>query len=224
MPVIAAAVGVLVIILIVVLAFLQYQLHLASSDPANNAKNVDPTHDLKFTFSKSVGSANVTLTPTTQGTVTTADNIVTFHPTTSLQASTAYTATVGNLTDMSGHQIKNATISFTTGFVDFNQLPASQQKANTDGIENKYPVTKYLPYSTLDYTITFKTDQNGNISYPVTLNVAPRYAGDPTYIPALQKAQAEVVTWIKSVGADPTKMDIIYNPNPTTGAYTPDSP
>jgi hypothetical protein len=200
---------------------------LISSDPSNGDTNVYLGTNLKFTFSKPLNSSTaerITFSPALKGIADVNGAVLTYKPTVSLDANTQYQVTISQPLDDTGESAKDVHITFKTGGTYFSDLPKSQQQAEkngTDSIQRDAPLTQYLPKKELDYTVNYKIEDNGSVTYQVALNVTPRYAGDPTYIPALKNAQTEALAWIKSVGFDPATLHIVYNPDPTTGVFTP---
>jgi hypothetical protein len=223
-----SALGIAAFVAIAIGLFIrQTQFRLISSSPASGATNIFLGNNLTFKFSEGLDpstTSDFSISPELKGVATVNGSTLMFAPTVSLSAQTTYTVTISHPLDSAGRSGSTVQISFTTGSAYYSALPKSQQQADkndTDAIQNQVPITQYLPQNALDYSINYTVSASGTITYMVTLNVIARYAGDPTYIPALKNAQTEALNWIKSVGGNPAMMNIVYNPDPNTGVYTP---
>lgn len=201
---------------------------VVESYPAEGSRTFKAYEDIVLTFNETPAADmvnQVKITPTVNGKASISGNKLTYTAFGGFKGSTEYTLSIDKPIDTKGNEGKPYTLHFSPVFVAFADLPKEEQQKQiqaTDRHEQTDPFTQFLPYDDdLDYSIDFKYDNQDHVVYMVTLNVAKLGSNDPTYIPALKNAKTKADNWIKSKGYDPNVLKPVYNPDPNTGAYTP---
>jgi hypothetical protein len=135
-----------------------------------------------------------------------------------LQIDKLYTVTINSITSKSGKTLTNQSFRFTTKNIPYNQLPKDQQQGiintqsySTNGQND--PILKYLPASSLHYTISAQfsndstTKNNLVLATQILLSQADLGSGEGNTIKSYEE---EATDYIKSLGFDVSKYDFKF--------------
>ena len=131
-----------------------------------------------------------------------------------------YTIVIDSIQDTKGDQIKHKSLVFTPKDISSDKLPEDQKQAllqrQTQYLESHYdPILSHLPHGNLDFNLTATSIVKSGkavvtlhaqlLLTEADLRIDPQAASD-TY-------KQEVITYIKSLGLDPTNYIIEYTIN-----------
>jgi hypothetical protein len=135
-----------------------------------------------------------------------------------LQIDKHYTVTINSITSKSGKTITNQSFHFTTKSITYNELPKDQQQGiinnqsySTNGQND--PILKYLPASSLHYTISAQfsndstTKNNLVLATQILLSQADLGPGEDNTIKSYEQEAAD---YVKSLGFDVSKYDFKF--------------
>ena len=201
------------------MAYDQTHLRVVSVSPKDNAK-ASTTDTIIFTFNHSLAQANdqkFRITPYVEGAVTIKNNILTFTPAFSYKFDQSYTASILSPISNKGLIGKDAKVAFNVTYVPFNKKSKAQQAtdiANTDSAFKNNPLAASLPYETTHFKLDYASGgDGGELVYILTLYAIINKPSDrPMYVDQLKRYKAEAFTYIRSKSADPTKLQINYEP------------
>lgn len=130
----------------------------------------------------------------------------------------SYVVTVKHIQSTKGKNLDNLTFRFTPQYIEFQNLPKSQQDTllknqdKTPAVNND-PIFNYVPHSTLDYNLTavVSNDSQGQstvgLQAQLLLSAADVNSGQDA---AVATYKQEVLDYLKSVGLNPDKYTITY--------------
>lgn len=191
---------------------------LVSSSPAGGDKPAATTASVSFTFNHPLDEAtlkNFTLSPTTKGRLYLEKNSIVFTPDL-LFNNVSYTATLSSAVSKSGKTSGPYSISFKTGYVDFNKMSeADQERAidSSDSLERNFPVVAVLPDETEQFSIQYSTVENNKLNVSITLyatlNRPEQY---DAYQATLKEAKQAALKFLTDNKGDLSKLNITYDP------------
>jgi hypothetical protein len=161
-------------------------------------------------------AVELTIEPSVSGAFTIADKTVTFTPEDAFQENEQYTLTIRNARVASDSKSHHTKETFTAAYVPYDKLSDAEkarQLQRTNPVQQKYPVTRDLPYVTstykMEYTPPFKKDD------PIIIRITPLISqsrGESTeqYQTRLLTIKDEVETYLTDKGHDPSTYYTYY--------------
>ncbi|HEV2412517.1 MAG TPA: Ig-like domain-containing protein [Candidatus Saccharimonadales bacterium] len=222
----AGVVGVFVLILIgySLRNVFRGPFYVVSTDPANKA-TLDIVSPVSITYNIPVASSttkNFSISPSVNGTLSTKGDTLTFTPKNNLKYHDQYTVIVSKATSANGkYTIGSYKLTFTAGYVNYNQLPKSQQQASnnaTDLLYRQFPITKFLPYQTVHYYIGFSGETDGKLDLQIQLFALYINNNVSMYQQDLQQFQNEALQWLQGNGVNTSTLNITWSPDPNNPA------
>lgn len=202
------------------------QLFVTATQPKNKEKKhsvlvpviITYNHDLDESTTK-----NIAVSPNIEGIASIVDGKkLQFVPKDQWQANTTYTFTVNEAKSKDGKTSPKTTITFATQDVPYEDIPLQQQQQlikGSDSWENEFPFTDSLPVTTSDYRITYMngTDAQGKMTVTIELyGIYNRPSQKPQYVADLKAHKEAALKYLDDHGADFSKINIIFDPDPDT--------
>lgn len=173
--------GVFAFAIIVVAVVLLSRFRLTGSSPRNNAKNVDPSADITFTFSKALASLpTITSSPTVLGQPSLNKKVVTIKLAEPLNYGTLYTISLAGIKSTSGSTLSPQAITFITARPSVNLSAVLQN----------------LPHSTDQYSIDYVAS-----SQTFSIDIS----SDPP-----QTAESAALNWLAQYGVNQKNSHITF--------------
>jgi hypothetical protein len=90
-----------------------------------------------------------------------------------------------------------------------------QEFSNTSqSILERYPVTKDLPYTTVDYRIDYEVTESKDVRFIVTLYPVATQPGSDLYKRQLNQFKQSALNYLSDKGVDIDTADIVFSPDP----------
>ncbi|MHB1865226.1 MAG: hypothetical protein ACYCPS_03640 [Candidatus Saccharimonadales bacterium] len=134
-----------------------------------------------------------------------------------MELNKSYTIIINSITATNNQVIKNQDIQFTTRYIPVNQLPKGEQNAiknnqvNYKSVTNN-PIVKYLPHTTLNYSLIAATGNgtNNQEQFVLQATIYLNQADMTDESTAISNYEQEVVNYIQSLGFNPSNYKIDY--------------
>jgi hypothetical protein len=199
------------------------QFRLLSTNPAvNNLAAVAPSIMLNYNKPLAITSVVVTSKQHIISSYQVSSKSIIINFNSALNLNTSYAIYIQSVKDTAGEAISNQSIMFIPKDISAQQLTKMQQEAllkkqvNATQTENNGdPILKYLPYSTLDYSLTTSYITSATSATQLVINAqlvidqADMDTAQDTDA-AVASKKAEVIQHIQSLGLNPSNYDIQY--------------
>ncbi len=88
-----------------------------------------------------------------------------------------------------------------------------RQLAGVDELEQTEPLTRRLPHDSDHFRVDYRLDDEGRLVVEIELRaVLNRPEQLAAYEDQLRAYRGEALAWLRSVGADPASLDLLYRP------------
>ncbi len=197
----------------------QSQFFVVSTSPKNNDQKAASSGSVTITFNHALDPINAqrfAITPAVLGKVKVDGSKLIFIPSANFKLGTNYTVTVKTPLSASGKVGKDVHIEFRATYVDFAKLSNEDQQRDINGSggpETTHKILQYIPHSTLDYRIDYRTGTDDSIILEITLLATfNRPDQRSLYEQELRQYKKEALDYLRSKGEDPGKYQIEYDP------------
>lgn len=197
--------GVLGIILIAYLVYLQLHFRVVSVQPADEGST---TAAVVLNFNKELQNPQelgLSLDPAVPGNVSISNKSITFTPNQSYQVDKKYTVKVTAVVAKDGSKIETIRHSFTVKYVEEKDLSEDEQRraiSLTDQLQKENSILAKLPYATSEFKVDYDIIQNSKKEnvvllritlYPI-LNRPDQYN---TYVAQIKEYKSKAIAWVE---------------------------
>lgn len=212
------------IILILVAMWLIYSalnFFTLSLTPKPGNQKASVHSNVEIAFNKEVdpkSTQEFKIEPHVTGKLTLNKNKLVFTPSSGLKLRQTYTVSWKAPRALGGQIAKDIHFSFTTAYIDFKDLSASERSKlveRTDRLEEEHPIVSKLPHEDSHYKIEYSVTSDQNLKLKITLYaILNRPDQYQQYKADAKQYKQEALDFLKDNDADPAKYKIEYVPDP----------
>lgn len=197
------------------LIYLNTGFKVLSMNPSKNDQKVSIYDDIEINFNKDLAPPSKQkfyISPSTEGDIEIKNGSFKFTPKGNLKVDKEYTITLKAVAK--DGRTANIEYRFKVAYQDYKDLSSEEKKKGleqTDRLEERFPITRILPYEKVDYKIDYEVVDDALVLKIETFAFIDEGRVEE-YKANTARQRQEALDYIRSQGHDPAKYKIEYTP------------